>query len=229
MLNKTLGVSGFGNSPFWSNIIFLGPVIFISTSVSKFHSFSLKRISALLIPLLSKTWRRVEGDMQLVVFEVLTAVVMKSPVSWDRTQCGPLKVTDVSEEHVAFRVEEQRNPRRIYQKIGLLIDSFFATCEQWRAESFALWSSVPRWVYKLLHTHSWSWALLEKPPIVQLLKNFLAFYGTRRFIAVLTRALHWSLSWVRSIQYTLFHRISTWVNNSVMQNQLRLCGKCACL
>jgi hypothetical protein len=34
-------------------------------------------------------------------------------------------------------------------------------------------------------THSWSWALLEKPPIVQLLKNFPAFYGTRKFITVL--------------------------------------------
>jgi hypothetical protein len=28
--------------------------------------------------------------------------------------------------------------------------------------------------------------LLEKPPIVQLLKNFPAFYGTRRFITVFT-------------------------------------------
>jgi hypothetical protein len=46
----------------------------------------------------------------------------------------------------------------------------------------------------------WSWALLEKPPIVQLLKNFPAFYGTRRFITVFVRALHWSLSWARSIQ-----------------------------
>jgi hypothetical protein len=50
-------------------------------------------------------------------------------------------------------------------------------------------------------THSWSWALLEKLPIVQLLKNFPAFYGTRRFITVFTRALHWSLSWARSIQF----------------------------
>jgi hypothetical protein len=31
-------------------------------------------------------------------------------------------------------------------------------------------------------THSWSWALLEMLPIVKLLKNFPAFYGTRRFI-----------------------------------------------
>jgi hypothetical protein len=33
-------------------------------------------------------------------------------------------------------------------------------------------------------------ALLEKPPLVQLPENFPAFYGTRRFIAVFTRALH---------------------------------------
>jgi hypothetical protein len=54
-------------------------------------------------------------------------------------------------------------------------------------------------------TRSWSWALLEKPPIVQSLKNFPAFYGTRRFITVFTRALHWSLSWARSIQSIHIH------------------------
>jgi hypothetical protein len=36
----------------------------------------------------------------------------------------------------------------------------------------------------------WSWALFEKPRIVQPLKNFPALYGTRRFIAVFTRALY---------------------------------------
>jgi hypothetical protein len=52
-----------------------------------------------------------------------------------------------------------------------------------------------------LDTHSlMSWALLEKPPVVQLLKNFQTFYGTRRFITVFTSALHWSPSWARSIQ-----------------------------
>jgi hypothetical protein len=35
-------------------------------------------------------------------------------------------------------------------------------------------------------THSWSWALLEKLPIVQLLENFPAFYGSRRFITAFT-------------------------------------------
>jgi hypothetical protein len=34
----------------------------------------------------------------------------------------------------------------------------------------------------------------EKPPVTQPLKNFPAFYGTRRFITMFTRALHWSLS-----------------------------------
>jgi hypothetical protein len=40
-------------------------------------------------------------------------------------------------------------------------------------------------------------SLLEKPPIVQLLKNFPVFYATRRFITSFTRALYWSLSWAR--------------------------------
>jgi hypothetical protein len=44
-----------------------------------------------------------------------------------------------------------------------------------------------------------SWAL-EKPPIMHHLKNSPAFYGTRRFITVFTRTLHWFLSWARSIQ-----------------------------
>jgi hypothetical protein len=42
-------------------------------------------------------------------------------------------------------------------------------------------------------THSWSWTPLEKVQIVQPLKKFPEFYGTRRFITVFTRALHWSL------------------------------------
>jgi hypothetical protein len=35
---------------------------------------------------------------------------------------------------------------------------------------------------------------LVKPPVAQLLKNFPKFYGTRVFITVFTKALHWSLS-----------------------------------
>jgi hypothetical protein len=69
-------------------------------------------------------------------------------------------------------------------------------------------TSPSLWRLSLTPTHSWSWALLEKPPIVQPLKNFPAFYGTRRFITMFTRALHWSLSWARSIQFIPSHSVS---------------------
>jgi hypothetical protein len=36
-----------------------------------------------------------------VGFEVLPAVVIRSSIFWDITPCSPLKVNDVSEEHVA--------------------------------------------------------------------------------------------------------------------------------
>jgi hypothetical protein len=63
-------------------------------------------------------------------------------------------------------------------------------------------------VHIYLLTYLRSWALLEKLPIVQLLKNFPAFYGTWRFITVFTRALHWSLSCVRLIQSIPSHPTS---------------------
>jgi hypothetical protein len=39
-------------------------------------------------------------------------------------------------------------------------------------------------------------------------ENFPALYGTLKFITVFTRALHWSLSWARSIQSIPYHPIS---------------------
>jgi hypothetical protein len=56
-----------------------------------------------------------------------------------------------------------------------------------------------------LLTYLRSWVLPEKLPIVQPLKKFPAFYGTRKFITVFTRALHWSLSWASSIQSIAYH------------------------
>jgi hypothetical protein len=64
-----------------------------------------------------------------------------------------------------------------------------------------------RWFNQIL-TYSRSWALLERPRIVQPLKNFPAFYGIWRFNTVFTRAVHWSLSWAISIQSTPSHSIS---------------------
>jgi hypothetical protein len=50
--------------------------------------------------------------------------------------------------------------------------------------------------------------LLEKLIITWLLWKFPAFYRTRMFITVLTRACHWSISWARCIQSTPSHPIS---------------------
>jgi hypothetical protein len=46
----------------------------------------------------------------------------------------------------------------------------------------------------------WS-RVLQKLTVTQQVKNISIFYGTRRFITVFTRARHWSLSWVRRIQW----------------------------
>jgi hypothetical protein len=51
----------------------------------------------------------------------------------------------------------------------------------------------------------WSWALLERQPVVKPLDSFQAFYGTRKFITALTTALHLCLSWARPIQSTSPH------------------------
>jgi hypothetical protein len=59
----------------------------------------------------------------------------------------------------------------------------------------------------ILFTHSWSRALLEKPPIVQLLKNFPSFYGTRRFSTMFIKVLYWSLFGARSIHFIPYHAI----------------------
>jgi hypothetical protein len=50
----------------------------------------------------------IQDKEQSIGFEDLTAMVRKSFVFWDIIACSPLKVTDVSEEHVTsiFRVEE---------------------------------------------------------------------------------------------------------------------------
>ena len=48
--------------------------------------------------------------------------------------------------------------------------------------------------YANLTLTPWSRVLLEKPTATQLVKKFPAFYGTRTFITVFTKAGHLSLS-----------------------------------
>jgi hypothetical protein len=51
----------------------------------------------------------------------------------------------------------------------------------------------------------WSWALLEKLPVAQLLKDFPSFNRTRMFITVFTRVHYWSLPWMRSVHTAPSH------------------------
>jgi hypothetical protein len=51
----------------------------------------------------------------------------------------------------------------------------------------------------IILTNPWSWGLLEKLPVAQLLKNSSTSYGTRTSISVFTRACPWSQSSARLI------------------------------
>jgi hypothetical protein len=74
----------------------------------------------------------------------------------------------------------------------------------------------------MLKLTPWSWVLLMKPPVSEILRNFPTFYGTWRFIIMFTRTLHWSLSWARWIQSIPFHSI--YVRPIlILSSRLRLC------
>ena len=63
--------------------------------------------------------------------------------------------------------------------------------------------------------------LLEKLTGLQLVKKFLAFHGTRRFITALTSFRHLSLSWASPIQSKYPHPTS-WRSSLILSTHLRL-------
>jgi hypothetical protein len=65
----------------------------------------------------------------------------------------------------------------------------------------------------------WSRVHLEKQTGFQLVKNFPAFYGTRRFIIAFTSGRHLSLSWASSIQSVPSHHTS-WCPFSLLKSYL---------
>ena len=67
----------------------------------------------------------------------------------------------------------------------------------------------------------WCRVLLEKLTGLQLVKKFPAFYGTRRFITVLTSVRHLSLSWANPIQSTYPHP-TFWRSILILSTHLRL-------
>ena len=67
----------------------------------------------------------------------------------------------------------------------------------------------------------WCRVLLEKLTVLQLVKKFPAFHGTRRFITALTSVRHLSLSWANPIQSTFPHPTS-WRSILILSTHLRL-------
>jgi hypothetical protein len=91
-----------------------------------------------------------------------------------RLRCQSLWIGYVHREVITYTYEK-RSARKIlsYVETNMCI-CYFATI------------ACDNNFYTHSLTHSWSWALLEKLPIVQLLENFPAFYGTRRFTTAFT-------------------------------------------
>jgi hypothetical protein len=89
---------------------------------------------------------------------------------------------------------------------------FFTTIRKW----------IARWTAELLQfcklTNSMQSSPSWEATTCWITKNFSTFYGTCKFITMFTRALHWSLSWLTSIQTIPPHPISLRSLNS--QNSL---------
>ena len=67
----------------------------------------------------------------------------------------------------------------------------------------------------------WCRVLLEKLTGLQLVKKFIAFHGTRRFITALTSVRHLSVSWASPIQSIYTHPTS-WRSVLILSTHLRL-------
>ena len=67
----------------------------------------------------------------------------------------------------------------------------------------------------------WCRVLLEKLPVLQLVKKFPAFHGTRRFITALTSIRHLSLSWASPIQ-SIYPHPTSWRSVLILSSYLRL-------
>ena len=90
-------------------------------------------------------------------------------------------------------------------------------------ESWLLCHKIAIWIskyYGYLLT-PWCRVLLEKLTGLRLVKKFPAFYGTRRYITVLTSVRHLSLSWANPIQSTYPHPTS-WRSIQILSTHLRL-------
>ena len=63
--------------------------------------------------------------------------------------------------------------------------------------------------------------LLEKLTVLQLVKEFPAFHGTRRFITALTSVRHLSLSWANPI-HSIYPHLTSWRSTLILSTHLSL-------
>jgi hypothetical protein len=72
----------------------------------------------------------------------------------------------------------------------------------------------------------WSWVLLEKPVVAQLVKKSSAFYGTWKFITLFQTTRNLSLTWARWMQPTTSHPISLKYHPDFTFPSVPRCSKC---
>jgi hypothetical protein len=123
-------------------------------------------------------------------------------------------VDTVLTQEVLFHSKEARINQRTAVHAWHVHASFYEVCILKRYSVRILRSKLyfatftGRRTYDCYCLTPWSRVLLEKMTVTQLAKKFPAFYATRKFITVFTRARRWSLSWARCIQSTPSHPIS---------------------
>jgi hypothetical protein len=81
------------------------------------------------------------------------------------------------------------NSSKLYLKIEFLSHRKCAVFIMNMHQLMLLWEII---TLKAKNHTIWSWALLEKWPVAQLLQNSPTFYGPQRFIIMFTEALHQS-------------------------------------
>ena len=87
-------------------------------------------------------------------------------------------------------------------------------------DSYGQWVMI-RILLLLYLLTPWCRVLLEKLTGLQLVKNFPAFHGTRRFITAHTNVRQLSLSWASPIQ-SIYPLPSSWVSILILSIHLRL-------
>ena len=101
---------------------------------------------------------------------------------------------------------------------GVLIHSGFGAAYVYSETYILFKNSLKSYTYSLTPRCR---VLPEKLTVLQIVKKFPAFHGTRRFITALTSVLQLSLSWASPIQ-SIYPHPTSWRSNLILSTHLRL-------